>query len=198
MQSLAILEAASACNLGVTLHRPVNAYMGNEVEKRQLSVDLAKHFAESEDDWVIVFDADMIARKFDPAFLRKDLEESDHLVAEYARYDDPEHDGFQSIRGIYRLVPSLTYGPAHYTISVATSEGEPLWLWGHPHMHEPYMEALSLTHVLKFDHRNSQRDRNRKDKAASYYEKRDSLGVEALGHNRVLNLNDEWVDVGAH
>lgn len=197
-QSMAVLEAASACHLGVTLHRPTQAYTGNEVEKRQLSVDLAKHFAESEDDWVLVFDADMIARKFSPGFVRNDLEQSDHLVAEYARYEDPADDGFTTIRGLYRLVPSLKYGPAHYTISVEASDGERLWLWGQPAHHTPYMDALDLTGSLGFDHRNTQRDRKRKERVGRYYDKRDALGVEKLGDMFVQNLEGEWVKVSAN
>lgn len=198
MQSMAVLEAASACNLGVTLHRPGVPFMGNEVEKRQLSIDIAAHFADSEDDWVLVFDADMVARKLSPEFIRKDLEESDHLVAEYARYEDPADEGCTAIRGIYRLVSGLSYGPAHYVVWAPTSDGEPVYLWGRPAMHTPYMEALDLSGSLKFDHRNHQRDRGRHDRAWEYYDKRDSLGVERMVENHVQGLDDDWVNISAN
>lgn len=195
MQSMAVLEAASACNLGVTLHRPSEPFMGNEVQKRQLSIDLAMHFAESEDDWCVVFDADMVARHNGLASARADLEQSDHLVAEYARYEDPADEGCTPIRGIYRLVSGLTYGPAHYCISAPTSDGDRVWLWGNPNLQEPYVDALDLTQTLKFDHRNKKRDRARHDRAWDYYGKRDSLGIERLTETLVQDLDGNWVSI---
>lgn len=194
-QSRAILEAAAACHLGVTLHRPEAAYVGNEVEKRQLGVRLAQLAKESDDDWMVVFDADMVARKFEPAYIRNDLAGSDHLVAQYGLIEDPGSDGITAVRAIYRLTEGLEYGPAHYCVSAPASDGTRVWLWGNPGIHRPYVEALNLTGVLQFDHRNTNRTLARTERAREYYRKRDMLGVESFGETFVQNLDGDWTPI---
>lgn len=192
-QSIAVLEATAACNLGLTLYRPSQPFMENEVEKRNMSLDLAETIKEVDTDWLLVFDADMIARKFDRAYLRQDLQQSDHLVAQYARYESPEDEGFTPVRGMYRFVPGLAYGPAHWCVSAPT-DGPRIWLWGKPDIHEPYAEALDLSSILKFDHRNTRRNSVRAAKVKEYYAQRDALGIERLADTMVQDLDGNWVN----
>lgn len=194
-QSVAVLEAAAANNIGLTLHRPKEPFYGNEVEKRNLTVQLAHSIKQTEADWVIVFDGDMVARKFDPGYVRYDLEKSDCAVAQYALYESPDSAGFTLLRSVYRVLPGLAYGPSHYSVSVETNDDSRAWLWGNPNFQKPYVDAVDISHSLKFDHRRNQRNPDRSSKANEYYRQRDSLDIERLGETFVQDLDGNWVNV---
>jgi len=191
-QSQAVLEAAELAGVPVTLHRPTEPFAGNEVEKRNLSLDLALSVAD-EGDWLLVFDADMTLTGLAASF-RDALGAYGGNAAEYARFDtlDPQAltdrdvlarnvtylpTGMSPVRGMYRAIPSLRYGPAHWHVSYDAPDGV-RWLWGVPRRHRPYEGALDLTGSVVFAHRNPARERGRREKAAEYYRLRDATGAE--------------------
>lgn len=206
----AVTEACVSVGLAYTFFRPSSCFVGNEVEKRNLSLRLAEAARESaEDDWYIVFDCDNVAREIADD-LRDRLAESGELVAEYGVYGavDPqrifdetgletqEREGLTPVRGVYRALDGLMYGPAHWTVSLPLNGGERFWLWGNPNIHKPYShDALDLTDLLTLDHRNSQREQGRKTRAIDYYRRRDDLGVEAVSQLWMPGLDGRPVPV---
>ncbi len=107
VQASTILHAAESAGVGCLIHRPREVFYGNEVEKRNLSLNFARSF---EPDWVLVFDADFQVAECHPDILRSDLSETDWSVASYELRDEW---GTQPFRGIYRMDGALSYGPSH-------------------------------------------------------------------------------------
>ena len=204
-QSHAILEACAAVNLPVTLHRNNEPYYGNEVEKRNLSFDLARQVA-TEDDYFLVFDADEVASYVAGDF-KQQLEDAQPLCADYGVYNYETHlqqqkdvnnvespndqTSLSRITGIYRNLPKLGYINAHWIVA-GMYKDEPIFLWGNPRMHQPMAEACDLSYYLKLDHRNAQREMNRSMNARRYYAQRDKLGVEALGKTYFEGVDGRW------
>lgn len=197
--SEAIHAMAKACDRSVVHFRPSQPYYGNEVEKRNLSLDLARALPEvggNTDAWFIVADADTVAVKVNDA-LPRILLETDRNVAEFGVdqedvLDDAPDDAPRlgrwdlvhraelakplRVRSVYRNLPGLRYGPAHWHVSHGLPGREKSWLWGgHLRQCEP---CLDLSHDLRFEHRRRRRERERNEAAARYYEARDLAGVE--------------------
>jgi hypothetical protein len=197
-QANTITEVCAAVNLPLTLYRPTEPFFGNEVEKRNKSLQLAATVRESEDDWYCVVDADLVAH-YIAEDAKQILSESDHIVAEYGQLNVRnvqdlvdehgvapnmtwEESKREAVRGMYRALDGLQYEQAHYVLTAPTSRGK-IYLWGNRNLHQPYVdEALDLTTVVKANHRNSVRERIRAGKARDYYSRRDSQGVEKLIH----------------
>jgi hypothetical protein len=194
----AVLEAAASVNLPLTYYKPNEPFVGNEVQKRQLSIDLALVHATPE-DWLIIFDTDNTARYIAPDIKEILASENaqDHIVATYAvcsSFDaqimTDEHgwnphtnfgpmENADPVRAVYRALPGLRYGPAHYYVS-APLDGELVWLFGDPGRTKPYADALDLTSVLKVNHRRAYRVEDRARRAREYYALRDGTGVEQV------------------
>jgi hypothetical protein len=189
-QAEAIQTAAEAIGVGCTIHRPSDAFYGNEVQKRNLTLSLASAL---EPDWVLCADADYFVTYCDPDTVRAMLEETDLNVATYMLSDamDPHAMGLKDpvqsdwslpTRDIFRWTPDLEYGPAHYTIS-GTYEGRRQWLKG-PELaggNQDFVEpALDLLGSLVAVHRNRHRTQVRKDDAERYYRARDEAQIESI------------------
>ena len=185
-QAEAILMAAEAAGCGATVHQPQGVFWGNEVEKRNLALGLA---APLHPDWVLVFDADMHVLQVNAPEVRRDLEDTDLNVATYTILDGVDLLATEAAdtaasfplstewtlrtRLIYRWLPELRYGPAHYSVSGLVDD-ERVWLRGGETCEEP----LHLEAGLVVNHRRTSRARVRQDAHQGYLDARDRAGVE--------------------
>lgn len=198
-QAEAIMHAAEAGGAGCTIHRPRDTFAGNEVEKRNLTLRLAEPFLEPMRDWVMVFDADMHVAQAYPDIVRRDLAETDRHVAtmtlldgkdildseaaDLARQHPVSTEWTYRARHIYRWLPELRYGPAHYSIR-GTVDGEDVWLRGATReMIEP---QLDLGKALVVHHRTEHRALVRREAADAYDRVRDMAGVERVENAEML------------
>lgn len=201
-QAEAIMGAAEAAGVACTIHRPNRLFFGNEVEKRNLTFDLAAPFL-SEGDWVMVFDADCHVFKVNPEFVRGELERTDALLAnytvlnvEYEAFDDPttarvykeddyDYETTSRTNDIYRWHPSLRYGPQHWLVSreVEVSPGVKTRRWVR-HGTQGVKNICQLNADLVVYHRSKDRAMARKKSQFGYYEARELHGIESDGKGR--------------
>jgi hypothetical protein len=201
-QAEAVLQAAEVAGIGCTVHQPKDIYWGNEVEKRNLTLQLAGAVLEPE-DWVVVIDADQYLMRINAESVRWDLEHTDKLVATYTVLEGRDHLSDERIAQLakttdldtewtsrvlcaYRWHPTLSYGPYHWTVSREDHYGQRVWLWG-PNGRVELAEPLDLDRNLVFYHRTEDRALVRKVAAAAYYDTRDSFRVEKWDEEEALD-----------
>lgn len=205
-QAEAILAAAETMGAGCTIYRPKDVWYGQEVEKRNYSLQLAAPLLTPGEDWVMIFDGDyQVMLCEDPAFARSLLENTEHNVATYTLLESIDvlkdevaaevcHDIPLSTdwtlrdRGLFRWTEDLRYGPSHWFVQ-GTYDGERQWLRG-PDLIPGEMsgQAAAVEHLGRafvVVHRNKKRAKVRRDAAAGYYAMRDSLGVETINEETV-------------
>jgi hypothetical protein len=208
----AIESMGRATGRPVLHYRPTRPFYGNEVEKRNMSLDLARSIPGvigDESAWFLVADADTVAIKVNDAIpdvlAQSDLnvasfgyQQSDMLdplgtpvdevygVGRWAMVRRAEQTKKLFVRSMYRNLPGLRYGPAHWHVSHGRPGQERSWLWGGVRKAggvskdgatelEP---CLDLTYDLFFEHRRRHRQPGRNDDATRYYEVRDLSGIE--------------------
>ena len=197
----AIHEMARATQRPVLHYKPKAPFFGNEVEKRNMSLDLARSLPGVVGDpnvWFLVADADTVAIKVNDA-LPEILARTELNVAEFSAQDENllesdwadqtpnPHDRWAMVRwaekfkavhvrSIYRNLPGLRYGPAHWHVSYGLPGRERSWLWG-GHLRK-CEGSLDLSMDLKFEHRRERREKGRNDAAERYYEARDLAQIE--------------------
>jgi hypothetical protein len=191
-QAEAILSAAEAMGVACTIHRPSKLFYGNQIEKRNLTLKLAGATL-SENDWLIIIDADFHIFRLNPERVRAELEATEALLASYTILDGIDYlsDADLSERvaredydtewtcrteNIYRWHPSLLYGPQHWMVSREV-DGERQWL-RHLSGNAP---ALDLDNALVAYHRRSDRALVRQQAQESFYRDRELFGVEPEG-----------------
>lgn len=206
-QAEAVIGACEAAGVGVTLHRPDSVWYGNEVEKRNHSLALARTCG-GPDDWLLVLDADCVVSHVGE-MLRSDLEQADTPVAvcdvidsldpgaseamtEFVRTHMAPANWVTKGRLLYRNLDDLAYGPRHYLLS-ATWQGERAWLWGHPEYHDNCLDACDVGQQLLITHRNRFRAAERMSRAGDYYRLRDELEIEPL---RRVHMETTGGDLG--
>lgn len=184
----AIVHTAEAMGCGCLVYQPRETWRGNEVGKRNKSLELAGTL---EPDWVVVFDADYHVLRMNPETIRGELENTNLDVASYLILDGQDFLGSQGLeehaanqtidsewvsasRDIYRWNPTLRVGPAHWHYSVETPRRR--WLRG------PYelADALDLRDNLVVYHRTNDRVRTRKRAQERYYMHRVNAGIEEV------------------
>jgi hypothetical protein len=177
-QQTAIVDAAEAAGVGLTLHVPGEKWVG-EVEKRAFLFEAGRLVARTVADWFLVIDADEIVVRV-PLDLRERLAGAEEDVAAYGLvthwedHPDAERLGFapmptrnvHPVRGLYRNIPGLTVRGTHY--GYVADDHSDLWL-GAP--------ALDLTDLV-VDHRAYRRDDARRARQEAYYRTRDLAGIE--------------------
>lgn len=182
-QHEAIVGAAEAAGLGLTLWVPNEKWQGNEVAKRSFMFDLGRLVARDPEDWFLIIDADEVIVDV-PADAREQLEQTDRVAAHYGLVDDfdlgrasTDHDALRwvpmhcthHVRGLYRNLPGLRVEGEHYRY-IADLDGEPTDLW-------EGVDALDLRHLL-ISHRHGRRPSDRNQRAREYYQIRDLAGAE--------------------
>ena len=186
-QRQVILEACYGAGIGCTLHTPASVYLGNEVEKRNLSIQLALAVAESDDDWIFVIDADEVVTSipFDTLdrLAATDLDVAgvslwnrwpqNHMPAELAKmYYWPREETMLNHRVIFRALGDFRIEGAHY---VYKGHGEKLLRFsGSAGRQEPCLDLNDF----KIEHRHDYRFVERNAIAHRYYERRDEYQIE--------------------
>lgn len=196
-QAEAILHAAEAAGAACTIHRPNKIFHGNQIEKRNLTFRIAGATL-TENDWLLIFDADMHVFKCEPDTVRAELAQTEALIASYtildgidylADADLAEHvkreeyaiDWTIRTENIYRWHPSLLYGPQHWMVSRHIG-GERRWL---RHSTDDRPACLDLDAALVAYHRHQDRAFVRRQAQLEFYAAREALGVEPMGDGRV-------------
>lgn len=202
-QAEAILRAAETEDVGVTIHRPRQLFFGNEIEKRNLSLQLARPFVQ-DGDWVMAWDADYHLHHCRPDIVRHELGSTDLLAATYTILESRDYlaeggyvkeyaqqrpvDTRYTIRtrGIYRWTGDLEYANAHFLMR-GTYDGQLRWVYG-PDLvggkvvaeNEHFCQALNLNKSLVVYHRRDERPLSRRESADEYYRRRDLAGIETI------------------
>jgi hypothetical protein len=191
-QSEAILQAAEAVGAGCIIHRPQDVWFGNEVEKRNHTLDLARAIGVEGEDWVCVFDADFTVMQAYPEAIRDHLSRTAHHVATYTILDgkdlmadeeqariaqeiDVSTEWTVRTRSIYRLLPELRYDTKHWNVVGDLDDGRSVTLFGSAVEQVP---EARLENALVVYHRRQARAKVRNQAAEAYYALRDSLGAE--------------------
>lgn len=184
----AIVNAATAAGIGLTLHVPTEPFIGNEVEKRNLMLRLAAAVGEPMVDWVFTIDADEIVVSHSD-LLKHDLEQTDLHVAETTtRESSPAEDdqqreayeaGARPYRHLMRLLPNLRVVGAHWVYMGDHPTSGTLCLQGTSGVHkvEP---ALDVRHCVTKEHRHAWRGKRRQENAQDYYRLRDQTVAERI------------------
>lgn len=187
LQVEAIVHTAEAMGVGCLVYQPQDLWRGNEVEKRNYSLDLAGTLVE-DGDWVCVFDADYHVLWAKPDMIRAELGETHCDVASYLLLDGKDFQGVAALeqfaaqtyidhewtvatRDFYRWHPTLRVGPAHFAYS---ARGE----WLRTQSDQQTDECLALRDNLVVYHRTADRSERRRRDAAQYYDTRNRSGIE--------------------
>lgn len=206
-QSEVILGTCEALGVGCVIHRPRDVWRGNEVEKRNHTLQLARALMdpapvddEPTDQWVLIFDSDYrVILLDDPNRVRRDLGgtdlhvatytlldgqdvHADEFLAAYAQSRHIDHEWTIRDRGIFRWTDDLRYVGKHW-ITCGTYAGEHHWLRG-PDLQagevDKAADCLHLGRGLVVVHRRHERSKTRALAADGYYALRDELGVERV------------------
>jgi len=189
----AIVEACDVAELPLVMHRPREPWAGNEVEKRNLMLQLARTFDVDENDWLMVLDADLVLRKRSERW--REILETDaanYVSAEYGYFntldkqrvwDQTGVDQEKQIaplhsRAMYRAFPTLRYETSHWCVAADDENGNKFYLQGDGHVHSPLLDTFDATGVFIFEHRSTERNPTRRTDAAHYYTIREKLKVE--------------------
>lgn len=163
-QHSTISEVCKSLDMGCTLHAPSEPFVGNEVEKRSLSLRLAEAVAEPDVDWYFVVDADhfVVSAIGHLALLQQ-------TKCDVAAIRLTEGAGSMACRCVFRAIPGLRYDGNHFT--PVTPDGR--------NLHNSTSPVLDLS-CVEVEHRVGQRDMDRRESQVRYYERRDRLGIEGL------------------
>jgi hypothetical protein len=199
------MRACHVSGLGLTLHVPDHPFIGNEVEKRNLAFRLAE-LVTSENDWLLVVDADMVVTR--SLGLADDLAgtELDAATVQLVdRFDWHTDDGRSILppgsgvaqktshahRALFRARRGLEVVNAHYIYRYPVGESW-RYLWGPQSVNlEP---ALNLAHV-EIEHWSRQRNAHRAERQKAYYESRDTSGIEKIGRLFMETTGGEIAEV---
>lgn len=159
-------------DMGLTIHTPSAPFAGNEVEKRQLMLDLALARTGS-DDFMIPWDADFHLED-GARDLRPDLEV---LTLSGARWADVEINdsthltlGWYTLRLLWRAMPGMRFVRNHFT----TRYPDGVETIVQPKQHDAPGHQLGV----RIRHAPNDRAPGRRERQVKYYENRERLGAE--------------------
>lgn len=192
-QTEAIMLACQTACIGCTVHRPSEAWRGNEIAKRSFLFKAAELVAEPLEDWYYVVDGDDFVSRV-PFDLKERLQRSEHdageirlwwrddwqassVMAEISREMDLPEVTWTPMRSFFRAIPGLRCEHAHMVYVYDGPEGK-VFLRGREDVHalDP-VEDLTDFHV---EHRHNWRSVHRKQVSEDYYELRDHTRAEAI------------------
>lgn len=199
----AMIEAARAAGIGLTLHAPTEPWSGNEVEKRSLMLQLAATVGTVGKDWVFTIDGDEIIT-YASDLVHSDLEQTDLHVATVTTVESsPDANdqqraayeaGARPYRHLMRLLNNLRCVGAHWVYMGETPDGDTVCLQGVPGLHDTE-DALDLTHAVRKEHRHAWRSRERLNAASSYYTLRDQVVAERVVPLHMAGLDGQLTEV---
>jgi len=164
-------------NMGLLLYQPTKPWIGDEVQKRQVMIDLAWSIAENE-DWFVVWDCDykLIDTSIDTpdwATIALKLMSTEEDFATVSFTESNNDDGWHQMQMFIRA-QLVTMDGNHHTYLLADGRRGQVLRRPVPNM----ADALDLSEI-KVRHRVHERDSGRRAKQTAYYEKRDRLGLES-------------------
>ena len=191
-QREAILAAAEAAGCGCIVHQPKEVWYGNEVEKRNHLLDLARAIGTEHEDWLLVFDSDFQVMQAYPDAIREHLACTSLDVATYTLLDgkdlmdddeqrkiaqtmDISTEWTVRIRACFRLLPDLRYEQKHWNVLATDGDGDTVTLFGPPVLQ---VEEYRLENSLVVYHRRKDRAKVRLQAGEEYYQVRDALQAE--------------------
>jgi hypothetical protein len=177
-QAETVHATAVANGMGCTVHTPASVWQGNEVEKRNAYVAIARELGVYYDDWLFVIDADEVVSEVS-SLARRDLESAQADVASVGYWStDDLRNWVGPSRRLYRLLPQLRYGPTHFTVQ-GWSMFRQVFLNGRgSEFGEPLEDACDLTVQVRVEHKHSLRDAARDASAREWARMRDEHDVE--------------------
>lgn len=181
----AITDTAQAVGIPATVQGRLHGW-DSECEKRTHLFTVGDSH---QPDWYLIVDADEVILQA-PADLKDRLaaagsDYADCLSLEHAApvawagIEDGDGDDVPAViasrhvkprRCLFRAVPGLTVGPAHY--DYMTPDGRNLW-------GDQYGRPL-LVRDMVIDHRTLGRDTGRREASLAYYDRRDKAGIERV------------------
>jgi hypothetical protein len=175
-QGESIQAAARAAGLALTLHVPQTVWMGNEPQKRSCYARLVNALATPYVDWMLVLDGDEELSEVSP-LARRDLEQTELNAAQIGFWTTDElRSWYGPTRRLYRVLPEMSYGDSHYSLSGISDESRRVWLDGRGVQYgEPLEEALDMTTQIRVEHKHHLRRKERTDKADVFMNLRPSL-----------------------
>lgn len=170
--SRVLIERCEVLGLGLTLHVPDQVFAGNEVEKRQLMLDLALAQTTST-DWLMPWDADFHLEA-GARDLKPDLEVLGYSGALWAdvEINDSVHPtlGWYTLRLILCASRGLCLTTNHYTYR---------WMSGVETIVQPRQhDAPGHQASVRIRHKPDDRQPGRRDRQRTYYERRHAQEIE--------------------
>jgi hypothetical protein len=169
-------KKAASLDMSLLLYQPNTVWMGNEVEKRQVMIDLAWTIAE-DGDWFVVWDCDYKLVDIDEgpegswlpiASLPSTKEDFAYISFTESSQDNAWHP----MQMFIKAQPVMMDGN-HHTYKLADGRRSQILRRDVPNM----AEARDMSQV-KIRHRVHERDPSRRAGQTAYYEERDRLGLE--------------------
>jgi hypothetical protein len=165
VQARTIQSVAAGAGVGCTVHVPRYAWQGNEIEKRNFMFRVGATFAEPNEDWFFVFDADEFVSDA-PVGFKSLLKGSDLDVAEMTLWERRDLDFNFPSRRFFRAIPGIQYQQTHFVVTAEVA-GETRILSGLEGMHK-FALAENLSSV-RMEHRTEDRTDMRKALKQHYY-----------------------------
>lgn len=204
VQHHALIDAAAAAGVGITLRTAPHTFK-DEMAKRSMLFTIAASEGLTESDWLFVLDADEMVRSSpDREWVRHYLEHvgddvSTVTVTLDERVDphaNPERTELSrklpvdwrtpaTTPRFFRAYNNMRVIGYHYNY-VGESDGEPVELWGDDTLVQHRREWASLAKKVVIENMNRYRAQKRDEDRQSYYEKRDTLGIEIKAPLRIL------------
>lgn len=195
----AIVTAADAIGIGLTLDRPKDVWVNGESDKRSYLFSLAETIGTPGEDWTFVIDADEVVSEGTPR-VKEELEATDcHSAygrleqwwpdvmeetkkAEIARmFPHPTIIGENQTR-YFRILKHMRVDTTHFTY-VGDWNGVSYSLRGDKsgeRLGYTSCKILDPMRVTRIEHRDPMRDATRKLDKKAYYEDRDRTGIERI------------------
>lgn len=204
-QAMTIMNVCDALNIGLTLDRPAERWIGNEVEKRTYHYHLASAIGTIGEDWLFIIDSDEVITAGTPAiktelasiehdsvlgfpwqrrdpFGHKETDELTQKAWEISR-SFPNSRWFQQPQVRFtRLLANMRMERTHYTI-VGEKDGVEYCMRADNAGKDMGYTPSTVhwpEHEVHIEHRDPWRDAGRLVEKQEYYSDRDALGVEEV------------------
>lgn len=198
-EAQAVMLAADAANIGLTLVRPRDVWYGNEREKREFLFKVATAIGTPHEDWVFCIDADEVITEGTPTIKQElasttcdvavgylyqwwDDTQADTKKAHIARqFPHPSAFGNTQTR-FFRILDNMRLDTTHYTY-IGDKDGVSYSLRGDiagQQFGYPTASILTPDSRIEIEHRDPIRDMWRREAKLDYYNIRDLAKIEQV------------------